>query len=90
MNKAERIAQYQRERLERDRKMVASPDRWPRWPFLPMKLRNGEWFTNAQGTGWLHDDDPIQPVIHFSLLGEDGGKREFATMEDLLAVYTVD
>jgi hypothetical protein len=88
-------------RLERDLMMMRSCLDWPRWPLLPVKLRDGD-FQDPQFCGLLFADG--QPIVYlgnlFHLPGANGEtwrqvmnamqRREYPTLHALAADYTVD
>lgn len=81
------------ERMARDLAFMQDPDKWPRYPALPLKLREGD-FNDARFCGLLFDQRG--PIVYFGnvhCIPDDIGsmeRREYPTFEALAADYTVD
>lgn len=86
------------ERIRRDREFLDHSLRWPRWPVLPMKLRNGD-ATSPQFCGFVYGHVDVEPVIYFgNIFGfskvVDKLKKELGkgniTYSELLTVFPYD
>lgn len=88
-------------RMRRDLTFMRDPQHWPRWPLLPLKLRNGV-MQDERFCGLLFDEQ--RPIVYFGnlfMLPEATGqawqdvlrgfkRREYASFEELVDDYTVD
>lgn len=87
-------AQYALARLERDLAFMRDPDRWPRYPRLPLKRREGDSdLSDPHALALLIADG--RPIIYFGNVFATSGtadleRREYASFEALAADYTVD
>jgi hypothetical protein len=89
------------ERKRRDLAFMRNPLDWPKWPLLPLKLRDGSGH-EVRFCGLLFADE--KPVVYFgnvyALPKADGQTwrdvlsefefTEYETFEDLVAEYTID
>lgn len=60
-------------RLKKDRDFLCSPGKWPKYPVLPMKRRDGG-FHRPEATGFVMSDVATgEPIVYFgNIWGLDG------------------
>lgn len=73
-------------RIDRDDKaMIQDPDRWPAWPFLPMKQRN---MNDSPMAGFFHNDSLVDDTVIFylgNMWGPSDAVKTDLTVEQVLA-----
>jgi hypothetical protein len=93
-------AEHDRERKARDMAMLLDPDKWPRWPLLPVKHRRLLDWDKPDAFGFVVDDDALHSKwrVYIGLAWSGSIMRavesatyiEYETPQALLEVYTVD
>ncbi len=89
---AEQVA-FETRRRARDLAMIKNPDTWPRWPHLPLKLRNGD-SSSPHFCGVMLDNREHRLTVFISnIFGgklSEAEKRQFPSLDALIDEYTVD
>lgn len=80
MNQAQRAAKQEQERqaeqaqrMAEDLRMMSSPEQWPHFGWLPIKMRNGDWH-NPDYCALLNCWDDVKPIVYLANMHSIGEK----------------